>query len=954
MRYEYSLPPLVHEGTSSFSPGLDPIFLIDSLFRGGGFYAILPPLTADRVGGDAVFSATMMGSAHPEIAGYLNDDPLALPYNASDFAGSGAPLFVRPPWAPLAVFSLDAEYQLAEPIPIVNYQTSSDTPSVFLVTFYVDWENSDPTGVAHITLTNGDGDVGVTLQLDAAQRGIAGSGSVFTNFVTVPSGLIAAKIRMRTLGSEWRINTSFYSDGERVASVGDFDAAGLTATEDPFFRTVSIDSDGVVIGGIQIVPTTFFDSTGVIVPDIFDFQPNASLSPSLGELVATPGIDNRIAWNVLDEIVRAEQGASWIDENGHGVFRNRDILRGVDQFGDQVLAEEYEVVAAQSLESIQWEESSEQLYGEVEVAYRPFGVDTWSNPTVWKLDQVRRVLAGRNFSIIVELETPAVGFSFTVSARANQDGSGADLSANFTVSNVRQLDATTLVFTVTNNGATGYLVNTDGSPGLSVQAEIAIVEPEQAFVRYDTGNGSRRTLPIANNPWIQVREAADSLALWLVGEVTEPMPVLPGIPIKADPRIKLGDLVRIFDPTVTELNQRALVAGVSLTRVAGRLLQLLQIRPLAEPEEKVVAINVYASNSTWFKPVGLYAVRVRVVGGGGAGGGCATTAAGQGAEGGGGGGGGYSESIILASALSASVPIVVGSGGAGVTNAAGNSGGASSFGSQVAANGGGGGSVGTAVAGPTNINSGVGGTVTAGQIQVPGKGGGFGRVEGAGSRQLRSFGGDSVMGKGARGPFSIGTAGEAGTNYGGGGSGAGNGPSSGTARAGGAGAGGVVIVEEFYSPSALNVSTEMYVPAIKTVDESVISTTALQNDDDLAFLSLQPGEYVLEAMIPWDAATAADFKWQLTFSGTLDWSRLAYASSRDSAASPPNELGGVQIGSPITLAGDGVGSVQGLTLRGGFSVNAAGDLRFQFAQGTSNATNTTVRAGANLALIKVA
>lgn len=196
----------------------------------------------------------------------------------------------------------------------------------------------------------------------------------------------------------------------------------------------------------------------------------------------------------------------------------------------------------------------------------------------------------------------------------------------------------------------------------------------------------------------------------------------------------------------------------------------------------------------------LRAIRVRALAGGGGGAGAASTAASQNAIGASGGAGGYSESFITDIAgLSASVAVSVGvAGTAGASGAnAGGAGGASSFGALVVANGGAGGAGGSAFASGSigSAQGAAGGTVTAGDLRVPGQGS---------EVALYSFAGIVVPSRPGVAPFfgsiaaqsatAAGAAGAAGSGYGSGGQGGHNAQSQ-PARAGGAGANGIVIVE---------------------------------------------------------------------------------------------------------------------------------------------------------------
>lgn len=172
-------------------------------------------------------------------------------------------------------------------------------------------------------------------------------------------------------------------------------------------------------------------------------------------------------------------------------------------------------------------------------------------------------------------------------------------------------------------------------------------------------------------------------------------------------------------------------------------------------------------------------VRVKAQGGGGGGGGTAATGSGEvaPAAGGGGGGGGYAESLIDIGDLASVETVTVGGGGSGGSsgNNDGSSGDATSFGTHVVGSGGDGGQGGANSSGSNVTRGGSGGS---GMIST---GTGWSRVGGPGHNggcdqgivTNHGYGGDAMMGPGARtSDTNAGGAGITGGARGGGGSGA--------------------------------------------------------------------------------------------------------------------------------------------------------------------------------------
>jgi hypothetical protein len=206
----------------------------------------------------------------------------------------------------------------------------------------------------------------------------------------------------------------------------------------------------------------------------------------------------------------------------------------------------------------------------------------------------------------------------------------------------------------------------------------------------------------------------------------------------------------------------------------------------------------YTSSGTFLKadplgtgPIGLRAIRVRMVGGGGGGAGMTDAES----AGGGGGGGGYAESFITdIASLPGSVDVTRGSGGPGGTGKAnGTAGGASSFDTLVVGNGGGQGFADNTTA----VNQAFPGTGGSGTGDVVFEGGDGSPPPPQGQSRL-SYGGASHLGGQRATPTPLnfgGDSGREGRQYGGGGSGASRRAAGSTNGA--AGANGIVIIDCF-------------------------------------------------------------------------------------------------------------------------------------------------------------
>lgn len=156
------------------------------------------------------------------------------------------------------------------------------------------------------------------------------------------------------------------------------------------------------------------------------------------------------------------------------------------------------------------------------------------------------------------------------------------------------------------------------------------------------------------------------------------------------------------------------------------------------------------------------------------------------------------------------------------------------------------------------------------------------------------------------------------------------------------------------SSSAGSAPAQTVWTAFKPSDTARASTATAAADPHLTIASIPAGSYALEGWLPYESATAGDIKigWTAPASATLAWSHygLAVAASVASAAinNAVYAVGDVQPAGTI-----GAGSPVALRPTGFLVVTTPGTLALTWAQNTSDATATTLRAGSWLKLAKV-
>jgi hypothetical protein len=138
----------------------------------------------------------------------------------------------------------------------------------------------------------------------------------------------------------------------------------------------------------------------------------------------------------------------------------------------------------------------------------------------------------------------------------------------------------------------------------------------------------------------------------------------------------------------------------------------------------------------------------------------------------------------------------------------------------------------------------------------------------------------------------------------------------------------------------------------KVSDETVNNSAVLQNDDELVAAVVANATYEVFLRLIVNSGTTPDFKYTFTApSGATGSAQLYTGSNPDTAASS------LQGPASITATGaaSGVGADQVILVQGILIVSStSGNLQFQWAQNTANASNSSVKANSYLLLRRVA
>ncbi|HEX8626742.1 MAG TPA: hypothetical protein VF755_01035 [Catenuloplanes sp.] len=275
------------------------------------------------------------------------------------------------------------------------------------------------------------------------------------------------------------------------------------------------------------------------------------IDPSGLELDAVIERDQREAWGLLREIAAAEQAVTLCDEFGNFAYRTRARLAASTT---PVLT----LTAANAITDITVTESLDTVRTVVEV---PYTAPTVGAGYAWSLDQPVHVPPNGRVTIPVVLDAPAVQLKLNpllisggapsipdsyFRAYSNPDGTGAAITSGFSASGGS--------FTTTGQGTVQFS-NSTGQGVYVTEARLAgrviRTRPTGAAVaehpRLATSGEQPQPLRLPDSQWVQRHDVAAALAAAILPDVADPRPVVTDLAIRGDPRIQLGDRVRLVD-----------------------------------------------------------------------------------------------------------------------------------------------------------------------------------------------------------------------------------------------------------------------------------------------------------------------------------------------------------------------------------------------------------------------
>ncbi|MEU1009086.1 hypothetical protein [Streptomyces sp. NPDC005890] len=347
-----------------------------------------------------------------------------------------------------------------------------------------------------------------------------------------------------------------------------------------------------VTSGLPAIPTaTEFSHAGA-----WAWTKSVELDDVVLPLYALPRISGS-QWEVLSQIAKASMSTAEIDERG--VFRWRNHTR----FATRPTTPDLTLTSTREIASLTATEEIDACRNYCVQPYRDWrgaGVDTG----VRTQDSLIRALPARSTTTVKYLLS---NDEYDISPPTTDDDSGVTSGSNVRFGTaptggtavkgmvdmlIRREDGYLVVRYTNRDTRTLYTVTTDGKPSLvlvTLKPKSDAVDRVAVAMLDDPANDpngvasekyyGRQEYTADSTDWVQDAASAAALAKAMRNAGVLPVPVIGDVDVLYDPRIQLGDVVRVVDGTGAALDTLAWVVGIRTAATAdGGVQQTLTLR----------------------------------------------------------------------------------------------------------------------------------------------------------------------------------------------------------------------------------------------------------------------------------------------------------------------------------------------------------------------------------------
>lgn len=314
-----------------------------------------------------------------------------------------------------------------------------------------------------------------------------------------------------------------------------------------------------------------------------NFTPTAFIDRSINQLLGGLYSPSDDEWKTLTDIAEAEFAAMYFDQNGLPHYRTsisdvtpdgqtivrvlntRNALAAIDYTSDISLIANQITVSSSSIEYV--------LSGTVWTPSTPIFIKKDTSIS-FTFTTTERMFSQDNLSVVL------------TEANTLFSGGGSVIPETdfyYYVVDLSETGYDGFLYIENNSASDAWLVNTSGTASLTVvSAYIKSGSSNIAPVVMEDANSQRKyriqPLSISSSAWRQTEDFSASLALKLLSDMKEIHPILKNISIVGDPRLQLGDCVRLVDVNGLGLDDIYRIASISSEASKGGFSQKIAAR----------------------------------------------------------------------------------------------------------------------------------------------------------------------------------------------------------------------------------------------------------------------------------------------------------------------------------------------------------------------------------------
>ncbi|MET7569680.1 hypothetical protein ABZT04_14435 [Streptomyces sp. NPDC005492] len=325
-------------------------------------------------------------------------------------------------------------------------------------------------------------------------------------------------------------------------------------------------------GGLTAMPSTsVFDQSGT-------WTKAAELDDAVLPLYSVPRVSGS-QWEVVGQIAKASMATAEFDEQGIFRWRNHTRFATTPTGADLTLTSVRDIASLTLTEEI---DACRNYVSQPAKIWEDFGLDSG---TTYTDTVVRTVPANGTLTVsyVMADEEFDIGPPSTDDDSVTTAGSQVRFATTKTGTTAvkgavdvltRREDGYLVVRFSNRTAQTLYTAKKDGTPSVYLQTLKPKADPvDRSAVAYVAGTPSekyygRQEHTGDSTDWVQDLTSAQAIADALYKAGAYPVPVIGDVEVLYDPRVQLGDVIRLTDASGTRLDTLAWVVGISTTATA--------------------------------------------------------------------------------------------------------------------------------------------------------------------------------------------------------------------------------------------------------------------------------------------------------------------------------------------------------------------------------------------------